>query len=298
MDKSEVKTTKIVYGIFCVAGTAAIVFAARASGAQLNIFTVLLIFVGLAVAFFPIHLIFVAARGVIMTFKLEKKWKALRPILDDHCDAEKYLAELEGLVASVHGQIFMKPHPLLWPPVCLSLAEGHNFCGNYDRAVEIVEEVLATAKSGKRDDVAYRYSALMSLAGLYVVKKEPDKAREYRAMLPEYQATVSAWKADAKTKNLLDSWEKAVLWLDNAFLIDEGKFAEALPFYQKEWENGENNMLTKVIIRCSLSAIYKGLGEDEKYKECLAFVAEYGGNTYMAKQAREEVKMFDEGGVL
>ena len=286
MHKSEVKTTKIVYAIFCVAGTAVIVLVARANGAQLNIFTVLLIFVGLAVSFFPIHLIFVAVRGVIMTFKLEKKWKAMRPILEDDCDVEKYLAELERLIASVHGQVYLKPNTLLWPLVCLSLAEGYNFAGDFDRAVEIAEEVLTTAKPEKRVDAAYKGSAVMCLAGLYVGKHELDKAREYRAMLPEYQAIVSAWKAGAKTKNLLDSWEKTIRWLDNAFLSAEGEFAMALPFHQAEWENGDNTMLTKVIIQSNLSTIYKGLGETEKYRQSLTFAAEHGNSTYMAKEAR------------
>ena len=293
-DKREVKKAQILYWIFSVAGTAVAVYMMREISIHfyLRLLLIPAIFVGFVILVFPVHMVIIFIKTLIMAPKMQKKWRALASIKENDCDVIKYIEELHLLVESKHGRKYLKQNPALWLPVSLDFAYSYHYNGENDKAEEITKEVLdsiETSKAGKKMNILLTCTAIQMLTGLYIYKSKLEKAREYYAYLPEYYAVVSSWKANAKTKQILYLWDKAIKELDNAFLIAEGKFSEALPFYQKEWENSENTMLTKVRIQYNLSLIYDGLGEDEKYKESLTYVARHGNNTFMARIAREKL---------
>ncbi|MCL2286261.1 MAG: hypothetical protein FWC32_07835 [Firmicutes bacterium] len=293
-DEREVKKVQILYWIFSVVGTAVVVYMMREISIHfyLRLLLIPAIFMGFVILVFPVHVVIMFIKTLIITPIMWKKWRALAPIKENDCDVIKYIEELQLLVESKHGRKYLKPNPALWLPVSLEFAHCYHYNGENDKAEEITKEVLDSIEAsiaGKKMNIFLTCMAIQTLTGLYIYKSELEKAREYYAYLPEYYAVVSAWKANAKTRQMLDLLNKCIKELDNGFLIAKGKFSEALPFYLKEWENSENIMLNKVRIQYNLSLIYEGLGEDEKYKESLTYVARHGNNTFMARMAREKL---------
>lgn len=73
-----------------------------------------------------------------------------------------------------------------------------------------------------------------------------------------------------------------------------GKFEEARKLYQELLDEKKSNMLIRVTIHERLAAIDMEEGKYESAKQHLMFVAQNGGTTYMADEAKGKLQQFEQ----
>ncbi|MBD5542559.1 MAG: hypothetical protein HDR00_15470 [Lachnospiraceae bacterium] len=123
-----------------------------------------------------------------------------------------------------------------------------------------------------------------------------------------YYAATEQWedyqKVKEKMKNLLSTQEpskKNKIMYEQYIKASEasekfraGEFEEARNLCQGLLDAGKFNMLNKVIIHEMLAAIDIKEEKYESAKQHLMFVAQNGGTTYMADEAKEKLQQFEQ----
>lgn len=80
---------------------------------------------------------------------------------------------------------------------------------------------------------------------------------------------------------------------ESKLLIHDEKFPEARAVVLDLLKENGNLMLNQVILRLRLAKVEKGLGEEQKARECLQFVVEHGNTLSAVDEAKEMLEEID-----
>lgn len=114
-----------------------------------------------------------------------------------------------------------------------------------------------------------------------------EQWEDYQKAKERMKNLLSTQKPSKKNKILYEQYIKAG---EASEKFRAGEFEEARNLYHGLLDAGKFNMLNKVTIHEMLAAIDIKEGKYESAKQHLTFVAQNGGTTYMADEAREKLQ--------
>ena len=196
-------------------------------------------------------------------------------LLND-CNIKKYVEEYQKVYKKDTQKVFNIVFRI-------SLSTGYINLGQFEKALELLEDVKLKFKNNKIDTynkIAY-YN---NLASIYLELNNLEKTTE---MIDKMKETIDNSKLD-KIKleeiELLYETRKIELELTKEKTLNNLENAKVL--YIKLLENAKTNS-KRVYCNYKLSEIYKELGDKEKEEKCLDYVIENGGDTYFVQRAKE-----------
>lgn len=213
---------------------------------------------------------------LIAMFFLDRYQKKKTPYMTEYlktCDAEKFLNECEQLEKKE------KADTDSYYNLVQDLISAYLVNGNFDSA----RKWLAYMESKQK--LSEKNKENVKNLGVLCAVMEEDYPRAVK-LIDDMRDMV---RKKPKNKHLRQKLANAVLLLDSR----TGKQNVAKEYYEKLFAKGTRNLSEKVWCKYHLLAIYEREKNEEKMKECMQYLDQYGNNTYMAEEARKRQQSMD-----
>ena len=209
-----------------------------------------------SVFFFSVSLLYFGSAG--------SRLKELPPMLDDDCDPVRYIQVVDALMRRpIVGRHFNSA-------LVIHLSIGYIENGEGDKAIDLLENAL---KNGlKRRN--YRGAAHSILCIVYLKKKDTESAMAHYEKIKNARST-------RYTRKLVKD-------LDFVLTLEQVPPKEVIDHKQKVLSESANR-LERAHAHYLIAKAYKELGDSEKEKEHLEYVAENGNLLHIARLAREKL---------
>ncbi len=204
---------------------------------------------------------------------LDRYQKARRPYMTDYlktCDARKFLEQCEQLEKKKKADT--DSHYLL----IQDLISAYIVNGDFTSA----RKWLAYMES--KQTFAGKYKENIKNLGVLCAVMEEDYPRAAR-LIEDMRDMV---RKKPKGKHLRQKLANAVLILDSR----TGEQNVAKEYYEKLFAKGTRNLSERIWCKYHLLAVYRREHQKEKMEECLKYLDRNGNNTYMAKEARKQIR--------
>ena len=250
--------------------------------------------------------------------RFKKKFFALMSIMNDDCDPVRFLEEIQLFMNSDEYRIIYEQYPMYKVDVYFSMADGYACIGNGEKAEEILLEIFPLMEIYNDTNSGHVIQWLLNtrLTLICIDSGKIAAAKEYFEKGKESCSALSTWKrivAPSPFSKAMNKFDDALQGMfrmffkdeknnkaltlnkyndaiQGMFLIDDKKYDEALTLFKKSLETYERCKREKVEMQYIFSAIYKELGDEENYRNCLSYVAEHGNYLHIAKIAREKLR--------
>ncbi len=201
----------------------------------------------------------------------------LQGVLYRDCDAVK----MKDIIFIIENKVKVEQAKVIWR---MLRVQALSFIGGCEQESF---ELLQTCK-GYKKNIGYELLYLSLHMNHYAVTEQWD---DYQKVKEKMKNLLSKQKPSKKNKLIYERYMKNMEAREKFYA---GEFEEARNFYQELLNAGKCNMLNQVTIHGMLAAIDMKEEKYESAKQHLTFVAQNGGTTYIADEAREILQQLEQ----
>jgi len=202
----------------------------------------------------------------------------IQATFDEDCDPIRYIKEMTALL---DRPIKNKDHHMGF---VTNLALGYIHNGEANQGIRLVEDLLKYHDKYQYDVLTSASVNLVLCLGHLSIGDLDSAKKHYQKMRLDCDRA----KAD-KLEDAAISIEAFLRTLDARFSFEEGRYEEALQYFESLFDEPSADKLGTALVRFRLALIYEKLGNAEKEKEHLEYVVENGNLLHVACLAREKL---------
>ncbi len=201
----------------------------------------------------------------------------LQRVIYGDCDAVK----MKDIIFIIENKVKVEHAKNIWR---MLRVQALSFIGGCEQESF---ELLQTCK-GYKKNIGNQLFHLSLYMRHYAVTEQWE---DYQKVKEKMKNLFSTQKLSKKNKIMYEQYIKAS---EASEKFRAGEFEEARNMYQRLLDAGKSNMLNKVTIHQMLAATDIKEEKYESAKQHLMFVAQNGGTTYMADEAKEKLQQFEQ----
>ena len=199
----------------------------------------------------------------------------LQGVLHRDCDAVK----MKDIIFIIENKVKVEHAKIIWR---MLRVQALSFIGGCEQESF---ELLQTCK-GYKKNMGNEMFCLSLHMRHYLVTEQWEN---YEKVKEKAENLYKTQKLSKKNKLMYEQYMKGSVAREK---FSAGEFEEARNLYQGLLDTGKSNMLNMVTIHSMLAAMDIKEGKYESAKQHLTFIAQNGGTTYMADEAKEILQRF------
>lgn len=229
----------------------------------------------------PVMLIWVVCCVFVYQLLLGKRLNQLARIRSEECRIQDFKNTWEGFQKQQHLFVTRQVKNRHEQTIKLNLSVAYLDLGETEKGLELL---LSTPVEfpNNASGANYKITYYNNLAAIYLRLHNMEQAEQMLMQIKEVLEEPRLLKSSREAMEQAYQMKKVLL------AMEQGNYEGAEAFFLECLEK-ENPRLTQVYSRYFLARVYQHFENKEKERECLAFVAENGGDSIYAQEAAKRL---------